>query len=256
MNTELRPQAARVESGGAIPVRRFGWRRLQVIAAIGVLISFVAPMVIELSLEPFFLSMAAPFAIGLLLMMKRPRVAAIWLGFVSLAVLMFSLPFLGDALTHPESAVDFIPLSLFALGSVLGAAAAIPAFREIGEGAVQPKSPRRIATASAGLLIAASAWSLVASARSDNIEPQPGDLLIVTEDFAFTPTDVTTDPGTVSIAVTNQDNTRHTFTNAELGVDLSVPPGTTQRVTFTAEPGAYTFFCGPHPDMQGQLVAG
>jgi plastocyanin len=78
----------------------------------------------------------------------------------------------------------------------------------------------------------------------------------VTEDFAFTPTDVTTDPGTASIAVTNQDNTRHTFTITELGVDLSVPPGTTQTVTFTAAPGAYTFFCSPHPDMQGQLVAG
>lgn len=37
---------------------------------------------------------------------------------------------------------------------------------------------------------------------------------------------------------------------------VEVPPGTTQRVTFTVGPGTYTFFCSPHPGMQGQLVAG
>jgi plastocyanin len=256
MNTELKPQAGGIGSDGAIRRRRFGWRRLQIFAAIGVLVSFVVPMVIELSLEPFLLAMAAPFAIGLLLMMKWPRVAAIWLGFVSLAVLLFSLPFLGEALTHPESPADFIPLSLFALGSVVGAAGAMPAFREIGAGRVQSKGPRRIATSAAGLLVAATALSVVTTVGLDNVEPQAGDLLIATEDFAFTPTDVSTDPGTIAIAVTNRDNTRHTFTIAELGVDLSLAPGTTQRVTFTAEPGTYNFFCNPHPDMQGRLVVG
>lgn len=61
------------------------------------------------------------------------------------------------------------------------------------------------------------------------MEPQPGDLLIATEDFAFTPVDATTDPGTAFWRSPTGDNTRHTF---------------------------YTFFCSPHPDMQGQLVAG
>lgn len=256
MNTELKPRAVGGGSGGAIRGRRFGWRRLQIIAAVGVLISLVAPMLIELSLEPFLLSMAAPFAIGLLLTMKWPRAAAIWLGFVSLAVFVFSLPFLGEALTHPESAIDFIPLSLFALATVVGAAVAIPAFRETGTGAVLPKGPRTIARASTVLLLAATAWSVVASVGVVDATPQEGDIGVTVEDFAFTPVDVNTDPGAISIAVTNQDNTRHTFTITELGVDLSLSPGTTQRVTFTAEPGTYTFFCSPHPDMQGQLVAG
>lgn len=256
MNTELKPPPAGVGSGGAISGRRYGWRRLQIIAAIGVLISFLAPMVIELSLEPFFLSMAAPFAIGLLLIMKWPRVAAIWLGVVSLAVLVFSLPFLGEVFVHPEAAVDFIPLSLFALGTVVGAAAAIPAFREVKGGGVPSHGPQRIVIASAVLFLAATTWSVVASLGVVDATPQEGDIVVAVEDFAFTPIDITTDPGTVSLAVTNQDNTRHTFTITELGVDLSLAPGTTQRVTFTAEPGTYTFFCNPHPDMQGRLVAG
>lgn len=70
---------------------------------------------------------------------------------------------------------------------------------------------------------------MVASVRLDKMEPQPGDLLIATEVFAFTPVDAITDPGTAFLAVTNRDNTRHTL---------------------------YTFFCSPHTGMQGQLVAG
>lgn len=80
--------------------------------------------------------------------------------------------------------------------------------------------------------------------------------MLTTQDFAFTPIDVATESGSISLAVTNHDNTRHTFTINELGVDLSLAPGTTQRVTFTAEPGTDTFFYIPHPDTQGRLVAG
>lgn len=254
MNTHLKPQTGGIGSDREVSGGGFGWGRLQKLAAIGVLVSFVVPMVIELSLEPFLVSMAAPFAVGLLLAVKWPRVAAIWLGVVSLAVLLFSLPFLGEVLIHPESAVDFIPLFLFALGTVVGAAAAIPAFREIGGGGVPSHGPRRIAAASAALFLAAAAWSVVAFVELEDASPQPGDVLLNTDDFAFTPSDITTESGTVSLAVTNHDDTRHTFTITELGVDLSLTPGTTQRVTFTAEPGTYTFFCDPHPDMQGRLV--
>lgn len=234
----------------------FGWRRLQILAAIAVLVSFVAPMVINLTLEPVLLSMSAPFAIGLLWSVKWPRVAAIWLGVVSLAVLLFSVPFLGEALTHPESAVDFIPLSLFALATLVGAVTAMLAFRETGGGGHPTQAPRRVAVVSAALLLAVTAWSVVASAGLEGAGLQPGDILVTIEDFAFTPIEISTGPDTISIAVSNHDNTRHTFTITELDVDLSLPPGTTQRVSFAAEPGTYTFFCSPHPDMQGELVAG
>jgi plastocyanin len=255
MSANLKPQTAGIESESEVRGRRFGWRRLQILATVAALVSFVAPMVIELSLEPFLLAMAAPFAVGLLLALKWPRVAAVWLGVVSLAVLLFSAPFLGEALTHPESAVDFLPLALFALATLVGAVTAIPALREI-RGGHQTRVPRRVATASAVLFLAATAWSLAAYAGLEDASSQPGDIMVTTEDFAFAPKAVSTDAGTIGVAVTNHDNTRHTFSITELGVELSLPPGTTQRVTFTAEPGTYTFFCSPHPDMQGELVAG
>lgn len=256
MNTDIAPSAAGQAADPDIGGGRFGWRRLQILAAIAALVSFVAPMVIALSFEPFLVAMAAPFLVGLLLAVKWPRLASAWLGVVSLAVLAFSVPFLGDALTHPEAAVDFVPLSLFALATLVGAAAAIQALLEVRGGRRQTQGPRRVATASAALFLATTAWSVFASTGLEDAVPQADDILITTEDFTFTPSDVSTEPGTISMAVTNHDNTRHTLTITELGIDLSLPPGTTQRVTFTAEQGAYTFFCTPHPDMQGRLVAG
>ena len=53
----------------------------------------------------------------------------------------------------------------------------------------------------------------------------------------------------------DRDGTRHTFTIDELGVDLSIPPESGQRVSFTAAPGTYRFYCRPHaPGMEGVLV--
>lgn len=256
MSADPKPRAAEIESESESSGRRFGWRHLQIIAAIAALVSFVAPMVIDLSLEPFLLAMAAPFAVGLMLAVRWPRVAVIWLGVVSLAVLLFSAPFLGEALTHPESAADFLPLALFALATFVGAVTAIPALRESKGGGRQTRVPRIVAAASAAVLFAATAWSFAAFTGLEDAAPQSGDILVTTEDFNFSPKAVSTDAGTIAVAVTNHDNTRHTFSISELGVELSLPPGTTQRATFTAEPGTYTFFCSPHPDMQGQLVAG
>jgi plastocyanin len=256
MSANLKPQTAEIGSESEVSGRGLRWRRLQILATVAALVSFVAPMVIDLSLEPFLLAMAAPFVVGLLLVVKWPRVAAVWLGVVSLAVLLFSAPFLGEALTHPESAVDFVPLALFALATSVGAVASIPAFREMRGEAHQTRVPRRVATASTALLLAAIAWSLATFTQLEDAGPQAGDILVTTEDFAFAPKAVSTDSGAIGVAVTNLDNTRHTFSITELGVELNLPPGTTQRVTFIAEPGTYTFFCSPHPDMQGELVAG
>jgi plastocyanin len=256
VSSDLKPQDAGTGSGRDVTVSRLGWRGLQIFAAIAALVSFVAPMVIDLSLEPFFLAMAAPFVVGLMLAVRWPRVAAVWLGVVSLAILLFSAPFLGEALTHPESAADFLPLALFALATFVGALTAIPALRETKGGGHHTRLPRRVAAASAAVLLASTAWSFAAFTGLEDAAPQSGDILVTTEDFAFAPKAVSTEAGNISVAVTNHDNTRHTFSISELGVELSLPPGTTQRVTFTAEPGIYTFFCSPHPDMQGQLVAG
>jgi plastocyanin len=233
---------------------RVGWARLQAAAAWAAIASFAVPMIIDRSVEGFFVAMIAPFVIGLLLRWRWRRVGAVWLGVVSLGELLSSAPFLGDALTHPETLTDFLPLVVFTVATLVGSVAAIPAFRR-GRGPDLPsRSATAVAAAATVLLVLATGVSVVAAAGVDSAQAQAGDLRLTAKDFQFDQTSMTVTDGTVAVAVTNDDTTRHTFTIDALGVDLNVPPGTTQRVTFGADAGTYRFYCRPHPNMTGNLA--
>lgn len=231
-----------------------GWRRLQLIAAALTFVSLMAPMVITGELAGFLVAMAAPFLIGLSLGRFLPRVAAIFIGIVSAAVLASSAAFIPQALSHPESAADFIPLTFLTLSLLIGAVAAIPAFREARRRQVASRKPRLLAIVTAAVAVAASVVSLAAASLVTDVTPEPGDQILVTRGFVFAPTTLTAESGTISVHVTNDDPTRHTFTIDGVA-DLNVPPNSTQRVTFEASPGTYRFYCRPHaPDMDGVLV--
>ena len=236
--------------------RGFGWRRLLVVAGLGVLGALVLSMRIAFSPEPLLLAMA-PSAIGLLVMLRRPRVGAIWLGVSSLALLLFSAPFLADALTHPESVGDFIPLSIFTVSLLVGTVAAVPSFREGRDPAGASGLPVAIAVGAGAMIVAASVVGIVAFLQTESVPAQAGDIRVVTEGLVFHPAGISAESGEVSVHVTNRDSTRHTFTIDQLGVDLNVPPNSMQRVTFAAGPGTYRFYCRPHsPGMEGELVVG
>ena len=230
------------------------WRRLQAIAAGITIGSFVILMALGGEVEGFLVAMAAPFAIGLVLIRFFPRVGALFLGVVSLATLAFSSPYMVEALSHPESATDFVPQTFFTLSMVIAALAAIPAYREVRGGGGKSQTPGSIAVAAGALALVAFAISIVAATTVDSVAAQPGDQIVVTRDLVFAPAQLTAEAGTISVHLTNQDSTRHTFTIDGL-TDLSVPPKSTQRVTFDAVPGTYRFYCRPHaPDMDGVLV--
>ncbi len=252
-NGEREPEVIAGSAGPGQPGPSLGWPRLQIIAAVAVLASLLIPMLITLSLQPFLLAMAAPFVIGLLVMRARPRVGIVWLGVVSLAVLLFSAPFLVDALGHPESVVDFLPLCVFTVALLVGMIAVVPSRRSRTDEA--SRGARTVAVAAGAVLLLACIAAVIAFAGVESVPAQPGDVDVVAEDIEFRPAAIEATAGSVSVHVTNEDNTRHTFTIEELGVDLSVPPNSEQRVSFDAEPGTYVFECLPHaPGMQGELV--
>jgi plastocyanin len=255
MSGTMSTPATGVGTDYAAPTARtLGWRPLQLVAAALVVVSFVIPMVVAGRFEGFLASMAAPFVIGLVLARFLPRTGAIFLGVVSLLILAFSAPFLADALLHPESAVDFIPLVLLVIGAVVGAVAAVPAYREIRGSAEPSGMPRTVALVSGIVLVVAAAVSTVAALGVESVSAQPGDVTMTMRDFSFAPAKITADAGTVAVHLTNDDTTRHTFTIDGV-TDVSVGSGATNRVTFDAAPGTYRFYCTPHsPDMQGTLV--
>ncbi len=255
LSTPAQPAAAGVGGTSSAEGRRgFGWRRLQAIAAGVTIAGFVMPMAIEGKVEGFLVAMATPFMIGLVLVRFLPRVAAIFLGVVSAATLAFSAPYITEALSHPESATDFVPQTFFTLSMAIAVVTAIPAYREVRRSEVTSSTPRFIAIAAGVVAVVASAISIAAATGVESVAAQAGDVTVVTRDFAFAPAKLATEAGNVSVHLTNDDSTRHTFTIDGL-TDLSVPPNSTQRVTFEAQPGTYRFYCRPHlPDMDGVLV--
>jgi plastocyanin len=102
------------------------------------------------------------------------------------------------------------------------------------------------------------ATGLVTTLRISNPLLGPHDLVVATEGDSFSPARLAAPAGEVSVFVDNGDAARHTFTMDALGVDLEVPAGHNARVTFSAPPGAYEYFCSVpgHEDMRGTLVAG
>ena len=242
------------ESAAGEGQQALGWRRLQIVAALVTIASLVAPMIIEGTVAGFLIVMAAPFVVGVVLARFLPRVAAIFLGVIATATLVFSAPFTFPALTHLESATDFVPQVFHVLSLAIAAVAAVPAFREIRRGEDASSVPRAILGGAAAVAVVATAVSIVVAAGVDSVAAQPGDEPVITRDFAFAPAKLSAKAGTVAVHLTNEDSTRHTFTIDGV-TDVSVAPNSSQRVTFEAEPGTYRFYCIPHSsDMDGVLT--
>lgn len=258
MGDTVQTSAHDVSSGAPASLPRptggFGWRQLQIVAGLLAVVSFLIPMILDGKVEVFLVAMAAPFVVGLLLSRWLPRTAAVFLGLVSLAIVLTSAPFIVQALAHPEALIDFVSLVLLTLSCIVGAAAAVPAYREAATGTSRGRKARTVAVAAGAVAVVAIGISIVAASRVQEVPAQPGDVTLRTEDFVFAPAEIDAPAGSVAVHLTNTDSTRHTFTIDGI-TDVSVAPNSTARTTFEAAPGTYRFYCIPHaPAMDGQLV--
>lgn len=233
---------------------RFGWMRLMVVAALMILAAPVAPIVAD-GFSPFFLILILPPLIGLILLRFTPKVGAVWLGVTSFALLVMNAGFIPDALRHPESPADFVPVTMLTVGGLLAVAAAIPAFRAARGSGSASAAPRVLAGAAVALVLLAIGASVAARGAMTNDAPAVGSTVVELENFAFGPETINATAGEVSLYVTNSDGARHTFTIDELGVDVSIAPGQSRQIQFQAEAGEYRIYCRPHdPGMEGDLV--
>lgn len=87
--------------------------------------------------------------------------------------------------------------------------------------------------------------------------PSSGTLSVELDDFYFNPTYLQAAPGQkITLELHNEGQATHTFTAAALGVDVTVYPGRTGKVTLTAPAGkAIQFHCSFHEGqgMQGAI---
>lgn len=71
----------------------------------------------------------------------------------------------------------------------------------------------------------------------------PNDLALKIHNTAYSATKIAAASHQVTLYVTNDDLFWHTVTIDRLGVELDLPVGSHRRVTFSAPPGTYIFYC-------------
>jgi plastocyanin len=236
------------QSGVVTEPRRL-WHKSLWIAIVGALVSLIVPMVLALTFEPFLAILGVPFVLAACTA-RWPRVFAVVVGLVCALQLVGAFPTLADTLQHPESIRDLLPLLLFGLSAVIGAIAAIPAFR----GTTKDQPPRVILAGCVAVFGVGSVVSGIAAARLPDASLQPGDTAITARDTKFSEESITLDATASALFVKNDDATRHTFTVDELGIDEELPAKRATRFTIEGEPGTYRYHCRPHPDMTGELT--
>jgi len=249
----MQTQAAAEFGATKAQAGRFGWAKLMALGGAIAAIGPIVPMIPE-GFEPFLAMMAAPFLVGLVLLRFARKTGIVWLGVVSLALLVMNAPFTVDAITHPESPADFVPVTMLTVGGLLAVIATIPAFRNARGRQSDSAFPKAAAVTGVLLVVTAIGASLVAANGVTSDAPADGSLIVDMENFEFGPGTITAQKGEVSLYVTNNDSARHTFTVDELGVDESIAPGQSKQITFDAEAGEFRFYCKPHdPGMEGEL---
>ncbi|MGI9584132.1 MAG: cupredoxin domain-containing protein [Acidimicrobiia bacterium] len=170
---------------------------------------------------------------------------------VALLALVGNAPVIIDELIHIDSTPSFV----LTLLSVVAASAAIVA----GLGAFfrwPTQSIRPIAIAGAAVFVVGSIVSIGGFMTHESAVALEGDTVVVAEKLEFVPEDMTLNAGPTGLLVENKDGIRHTFTIAELDVDLEVPALKSARTDFTAAPGEYTYICTVpgHESMTGRLT--
>lgn len=237
----------------------FGWRKLLAFSAFGAaLVILLATVLIFKSADPPFIVMFFLFSAGGILALRPGKMGVTGTVMAALAAGMFTSfggPFAVALFQTPETR-EIIPVTaaLFLSLTIL-VSAIVLAIKGKGR-AFEPSTAAKILGAAALVLIlSVSAWNTYLLATYESESAQAADIRLVTSDFEFRPKALSAEGGTVSVHVTNRDETLHTFTIESLGVDVSVPGGRSARVSFQAAPGDYDFICEPHaPDMRGKLT--
>ena len=229
-----------------------GWRELLIWLAIGLSVTFIAGMVMIGEVIPPLVVFAALVLIGAFLARRGGRAGPIMLVIISVAVIALNAPFIIEAVEVPASTADFLlgtASTALALGVLI---ASIGTLRSKG---ASSRAPRALAMGISVALVALVGVAVVARVTYDQPVAASGDVTLVTENSEFAPEAISAASGEVTVFVENADNTLHTFTIEELGVDLQIPGKSTARVSFDAGAGAYEFVCKPHKDfgMTGTL---
>jgi plastocyanin len=128
--------------------------------------------------------------------------------------------------------------------------------------ATRPRFGRLVAALAVLVLVLAACSKSTSGGGSTSSPPGGGGgggggTSITISNFAFHPNALTLPPGKVTLSVTNNDSTLHSFTLDNGSVSQDIQPGTTAQVTITVpSSGTLGWHCRIHPTMTGTITVG
>lgn len=204
---------------------------------------------------------AAAIGVATLVALGLLRFRGGTLGKVLLGILFADVAFFMGAAAFTNLLARANPVATIAPGALsaialLGLGAVVAAFMRGARGSDASRSPGAVAVFVAAAFAALAATSIFTAAEATTAAPDVRRL--ETKNMRFSAADLSATAGTITVRVTNGDLFWHTFTIDALGVDLRVPVGGEQQLTFAARPGTYTYYCaipGHSALMRGTLTA-
>src|SRR6266536_696248 len=189
------------------------------------------------------LGLAVLIGLGLWLLRLRGGLAGtILLALVCADVAAFMVPAAVTNAAFGASMTSLVLPGALGLVSVTGLLASIASRMRWTDSALTRWAPLVLVVA-AGLMFVGLVLAGIGSGQRSQAAMQPTTLVLAAEGLKFSPATLSGTSGQITVRMANHDLFWHTFTIDALNVDLRVPVGAEQSITFAAPPGSYTFYC-------------
>lgn len=225
--------------------RGLTWRRLLFIAGILATVAIGTVSAVLGDLEGGAVTLGFALATWLT-RVRRGTLGAIGVSLAGAITLYFMLT---AAVTNIR---EGSPMSSVLISSVLAAVSLLALIAAIGFLANRASGSTTGPMLGVGTSVLMLGGLVVWGASITRVDIEAGDIVLVSENMAFSDTGLRVDPGEVVVTMENKDLFWHTFTIEELGVDLRVPVGAKLGASFEAAPGEYQFICA----IPGHVEAG
>ena len=170
-----------------------------------------------------------------LLRFRKGLLGRLVLGFVFLDVEFWMLTAAVSNVTHHGRLLYVVVPVALAVASATGVVAAVAINRWNG-------GAQALAVTAVVVFLVAVGVSRLPGVGSDEAT-HADDVKVAAKDVRFSPRTLDARQGRITVRMANHDLFWHTFTIDKLDVDVRVPVGGARRVTFTAAPGTYEFYC-------------
>jgi uncharacterized cupredoxin-like copper-binding protein len=228
------------------------WRRLVAVAVAGDLVLLLTQGVARQDREALAVAAAMLLGAGLL----RLGGGLVGLGLLCLSFANLELWMLPAALSNAgqrQGLVSILLPATLAAISLAGLVACLAAIAHRRERAAGSGAAGRTGLVAVGVVVVA--LLVAAAAGPGPARPAPtGALALNLSNTSFRPAAVSVASGQVTIELTNHDLFWHSFTIDQPAVNIDVPVGGARRVSFTAPPGSYQFYCRVPGHRQAGMV--